>query len=100
LPQERIDGYLANVVRQVKPSVVSSMVKAGDYMRFEIADPDGLAYAPTKTEKTTWFYLFAAVEMPRSALVNDRWISELCLVAKTGEPFQRCPTHNSVYAGS
>ncbi len=100
LRQEQIDSYLAEIRRQMKPSVTPSIVKAGDYVRFDVDDPDELAWLPGKTEHTTYFYVFAAVEMPRDSLVIGKWISELCLVAKTGEAFQRCPTHNSMTAGS
>lgn len=98
LSKERIDAYLAVVRSNVKPG--KSMVKSGEFVRFEVDDPDGLVWQPAKVEHTTWFYLFAIIETPRAALMNKRWVNELCLVSKTNEPFTRCPTHNEFIAGS
>ncbi len=97
LPQATIDQYLATVKAEAKRS--PTIVAPGDFMWFVADDPDGLAWEPAKTEHTTWLYVFAVVEMPRTALVNRKWISELCLVSKTKEPFKPCDTHNEVYAG-
>lgn len=97
LPQERIDAYFAEVRNHVSPG--KSAVKGGEFVRFVIDDPEELAWKPGKDlEKTTYFYLFAVIETPRAAPVNNRWIREVCLVSKTAEPFTPCPTHNEMYA--
>lgn len=98
LPKEKIDAYFAEVRKNVSPG--KSMVRSGEFVRFVVDDPDELVWKPAKIEHTTWFYLFAIIETPRSALVNKRWVNELCLVSKTNEPFTRCPTHNEFYAGN
>lgn len=97
LPQERIDSYFDQVKKEIKPTF--SAVRPGDFVRFMVEDPEELAWIPGKTEGMTYFYVFAAMELTRSGSRGKSWISELCLVAKTGEAFQRCSTHNEVYAG-
>lgn len=99
LPQEAIDSYFAAVRSQLKKS--PTLVKSGDFAWFEIDDPDRLAWVESQTpDRKTWFYVFAIVEMPRSSVLNDRWVSELCLVAETGQQFKRCDAHNDIRAGS
>ena len=97
LAPDRIDAYFAEVHKELKHA--PTLVRPGDFVRFVVDDPDELAYAGGKTDHTTYLYLFIVVKAPRAALINDRWVSELCLVAKTAEPFKRCATHNTVYAG-
>jgi hypothetical protein len=96
LPQEKIAGYLASVKRQR----ADSLVRAGEYVKFVVDDPDGLAWLPAKTDHTTYLYVFAIVEMPRAALISNRWVRELCLVSKTYEAFKPCETHNDAYAAA
>jgi hypothetical protein len=99
LSTAEIDAYFVKVMDKLQPS--PTLVKAGDFARFEIDDPDGLAWASGKMpERTSYFYVFAAIEMPRAAIFDKKWVSELCLVAKTHEPFRRCATHNNVYASN
>ena len=97
LPADRIDGFFAELKGRMQASPTA--VRPGDYVRWEIADPEGLALKPAKTERATWFYVFAMVESPRAALVKDRWIGELCLVARTREAFKPCGSHNAMYPG-
>ena len=97
LSSEQIDARFAEIRGRMQP--MPGMIGPGGLLRFVVDDPDGLAWQPAKTKHTSYFYVFAVVEMPRSALIWDRWISELCLVAKTGEAFKRCETHNGVHAG-
>lgn len=98
LSDEQIDKYLAEAKAQIKRA--PTIVAPGDFMWFIADDPDELAWMPAKTEHTTWLYVFGVVEMPRSSIVNTKWVSELCLVSKTKEPFRPCDRHNDVYAGS
>ena len=96
LSQGEIDARFGELMTAMTPA--DTTVKGGDYVRFEVNDPDGLAWQPGKMEKTSWFYLFVVVESARHSLLRDKWISELCLVSKTREPFAKCDTHNRVYA--
>jgi hypothetical protein len=103
LPEEKVDGYFAEIRQHLQPS--TSMVRGGDFVRFEVNDPEELAWKPEKMwladQKVTYFYVLAIVEMPRFGYaVHDKWVSELCLVSKTHEPFTRCEAHNAVYSGS
>ncbi len=98
LSQEKLDAYLATVRARVQRA--RSLVRGGEYVKFVVDDPEGLAWVPGKTEHTTYLYLFAVIELPRPAPFNARWVRELCLVSKTHEPFTRCETHNEIYAGS
>jgi len=99
LSDEKIEDYFAAVRKDLKPS--PTLVKSGDFVWFEVDDPDRLAWVESKTpDRTVWFYVFAVVEMPRSSITGSKWVSELCLVAKTGEAFKKCAVHNDVYAAS
>jgi hypothetical protein len=95
----QIEDYFATLRHELKPS--PTLVKSGDVAWFEITDPGGLAYIESQVPgRTTYFYVFAIVEMPRGSIFSTKWVSELCLVAKTKEAFKKCPVHNEVYAGS
>ena len=98
LSAEKIDTYFAEARKRVAPAV--DLVMPGERTRFVLDDPDGLAWVSAKEVRPSYFYLFAVLESPRSSIFDNRWISELCLVAKTGERFKRCDSHNSVYAGN
>ncbi len=99
LSASEIDTHMATVRKTLKTS--PTLVRAGDFVWFPVDDPDGLAWEPEKMpDRTTYFYVFAEIEMPRSSLLGGKWVSELCLVSKTHEAFQRCPTHNDTYASN
>ncbi len=98
LSAQEIDVHLAAIKASLKPA--PTLVKAGDFVWFEVDDPAALALEQPKAARTSWLYVFVVVEMPRAALINQKWISELCLVAKKGEAFHKCDTHNNVYAAS
>ena len=103
LSPEKIEGYFVTLRKTLQPS--QSLVKGGDFVRFTVNDPEGLAWEPEKVwlkdNKTTYFYVLAVVEMPRFGYaINDKWVSELCLVSKTHEAFTRCDTHNTVNSAS
>jgi hypothetical protein len=98
LSDGEIEAHFAVLREHLK--VAPTLVAAGDFVRFKVDDPGELAWKPGKTDGTTWFYVFAITKAPRAALVLDRWVGELCLVAQTGEKFSRCPTHNRTYAGN
>jgi len=84
----------AALARSTRP--LDAAVKAGEYLKLELDDPERLAWEPAKTDRPTYFYIMAVLKSPR--LVVGEWVNELCLVAKTGEPFRRCPQHNRTYA--
>lgn len=99
LPVEKLDAFFAEAKKRVVPA--PDLVKPGERVRFVLDDPNGLAWVAAKEEKPTYFYVIAVLESPRSSFaVGRRWVNELCLVAKTGERFKRCSTHNGVYADS
>ncbi len=91
---------MATVRKTLKTS--STLVRAGDFVWFPVYDPDGLAWEPEKMpDRTTYFYVFAEIEMCREARFSAASGSaSLCLVSKTHEAFQRCPTHNDTYASN
>lgn len=93
LPAGQIARYFDMLKGHMKPT--RSVVRAGDFVRFVVDDPDRLAYEPAKTERTTYFYVMAILESPRSAPIRDKWVSKLCLVAKTAEAFKPCPGYDA-----
>ncbi len=99
LPPKQIDAYFVKIKKKL--SLASTLIRSGDVAWFEIDDPDRLAWESDKiAPRPSWFYVFAIVELPRGSLVNRKWVSELCLVAKTHEEFKKCPQHNGVYSDS
>jgi hypothetical protein len=97
LSAQEIDAHFVEARKRVVSA--PDLIRPGERARFILEDPDGLAWVSAKEERPTYFYIFAVLESPRSSLVDNRWINELCLVAKTGERFMRCEGHNEVYAG-
>ncbi len=97
LSQEKIEAYAAEARKRVQPA--PDLIRTGDRVRFVLDDPERLAWVQGTEESPVYFYILAILESPRSALINTRWVHELCLVAKTGEPFRKCPVHNGVYPG-
>ena len=98
LPPEKIDAYIVEAKKRVQPA--PDLIRTGDRARFLLDDPERLAWVQGTEESPTYFYIFAILEAPRPSIISDRWVHELCIVAKTGERFKRCPSHNGVYAGS
>ena len=98
LSAQEIDTYFLEARKRVVSA--QDLIRPGERARFILDDPDGLAWVSGKEERPTYFYIFAVLESPRSSLVDNRWVNELCLVAKTGERFMRCETHNTVYAAN
>ena len=99
LPPDKIDALAAEARKHVQPA--ADLVKTGDRTRFMLDDPDGLAWVQGTEDHPAYFYIIAIVESPRSSIALERkWVNEICLVAKTGERFKRCPTHNRVYSDS
>ena len=98
LPPEKIEAYAAEARKRVKPA--PDLIRTGDRARFVLDDPDRLAWVQGTDDNPAYFYIFAVLESPRASLINSRWVHELCIVAKTGEPFKPCPSHNGTYADS
>ncbi len=96
LSEEESATYMAEARKRVQAA--PDLVRSGERVRFMLEDPDGLAWAATKEERTTYFYLFAVLEYPRASIAGGKWVNELCLVAKTGDRFKRCETHNRTYS--
>ncbi len=99
LPPEKIDALAAEARKNVQPA--ADLVKTGDRTRFLLDDPDGLAWVQGTEDHPAYFYIIAILESPRGSIAIERkWVNEICLVAKRGERFKRCPTHNRVYSDS
>ncbi len=99
LPPDKIEALAAEAKKRVQPA--PDLIKTGEKARFMLDDPDGLAWVQGTDEKPAYFYIIAILESPRSSIaLQRRWVNETCLVAKTGERFKRCPTHNRVYSDS
>ncbi len=95
LPPDRIAEYAAEARKRVQPA--PDLIRTGDRIRFVLDDPERLAWVKGTEDNPVYFYILAVLETPRNALINTRWVHELCLVAKTGEPFKKCGSHNDVY---
>ena len=96
LSAEKIEAYAAEARKRVQPA--PDLIRTGDRARFVLEDPERLAWVQGTDDNPAYFYIFAVLESPRSSLVSSRWLHELCIVAKTGEPFRPCLTHNRTYA--
>jgi hypothetical protein len=97
LSADRIAAYAAEARKRVQPA--PDLIRTGDRARFVLDDPDRLAWQQGTEENPNYFYIFAVLESPRASIISSRWVHELCIVAKTGEPFKPCPSHNGISPG-
>lgn len=97
LSAEQIAAYAVEARKRAVPA--PDLIRTGDRARFVVDDPDKLAWVQGTDENPVYFYIFAVLESPRASIISSRWVHELCIVAKTGEPFKPCPSHNGIYPG-